>query len=230
MAEANRWTQIKAINALPVCISGNALDEFHAAPVELKQHVNGKPVPTLQALFEHLNRALGMLQNDRKSRSESEALTQKGGESFRDFARKVRSTGMLVYANINTEQRDEQFRERFIEGLSNPDQLEVLLREDNRTFREAVERAVDVDAIAKSIRNLPNKRMEAFRVAQEATTTRNHSEMVEMKRQLNGMTSAMNNLTNMVNQLVGAVFSAVDVMCAEKMVTLQKFANREGML
>ena len=38
VAAANRWTQIQAINALPVCISGNALDEFHAASAELKQH------------------------------------------------------------------------------------------------------------------------------------------------------------------------------------------------
>ena len=40
VAAANRWTQIQAFNALPVCMGGNALDEFHAAPVKLKQHVN----------------------------------------------------------------------------------------------------------------------------------------------------------------------------------------------
>ena len=61
VAEANRWTQIQAINALPVCLSGNSLDELHAAPAELKEHVNGEPDPTLQALFEHLDRALGVL-------------------------------------------------------------------------------------------------------------------------------------------------------------------------
>ena len=205
--EANWWTQIQAINALPVCISGNALD-FHAAPAELKQHFNGEPVPTLQALFEHLDRALGVLRNDRRGRSECEALLPKGGDSLRDFARKVRSSDMLVYANINAEQRDEQFRERFIEGLSNPDLLEVLLREDNRTFRKTVERVVDVEATADIIRNLPSKRMEAFRVTQEDTTTRNHSEMDEMKQQLKKMTSAMNSLTSMVNQFVGAVVSS----------------------
>ena len=69
---------------------------------------------------------------------------------------------MLVYANTNAEQRGEQFRERFIKGLSNPYLLEVLLREDNRTFRETVEKAVDVEAIAESIRNLPNKLVKAF--------------------------------------------------------------------
>ena len=114
----------------------------------------------------------------------------------------------MVYANTNAEQRDEQFRESFIEGLSNPDLLEVLLREDNRTFRETVERAVDVEAIAESIRNLSNSRLEAFRVAQEVTTTRNNLEVDEMKLQLKEMTSAMNSLANRVNQFVGAVVSA----------------------
>ena len=148
------------------------------------------------------------MRNDRRGRSALEALTQKGSQSLRDFARRVRSTGMLVYAKKNAEQRDEQFRERFIEGLSNPDLLEVLLREDNRTFRETVEKADDVKAIAESIRNLPNKRVEAFTVAQKATSTRNNLEVYEMKLQLKKMTSAMNSLTNMVNQFVGAVVSA----------------------
>ena len=70
-------------------MGGNALDEFYAAPVELKQRVDGEPVPTLQALFEHLDRALGVLRNDRSGRSEFEALTQKRGENLRDFARRV---------------------------------------------------------------------------------------------------------------------------------------------
>ena len=69
-------------------------------------------------------------------------------------------------------------------------------------------RAVDVEAIAESIRNLPNKRVEAFRVAQEATTTRNNLEVDEMKLQLKEIINAMNSLTNMVNKFVGAVVSA----------------------
>ena len=84
-------------------MGGNALDEFYAAPVDLKQHVDVDPVPTLQALFEHLDRALVVLRNDRRGRSEFKALSQKGCESLRDFARRVRSTGMLVYANKNVE-------------------------------------------------------------------------------------------------------------------------------
>ena len=32
VAEANRWTDPEAIGALPVCLSGHALEEFQAAP------------------------------------------------------------------------------------------------------------------------------------------------------------------------------------------------------
>ena len=87
VAEANRWTDIQAINALPVCLSGHALDEFVATPTELKQPVNGEPEPSLRALFEHLDRVLRIMRNDRFGRDEFKALTQKGGESLRDFAR-----------------------------------------------------------------------------------------------------------------------------------------------
>ena len=89
VAAANRCTQIQAINALPVFMCGNALDEFYTAPVELKENVDGEPEPTLQALFEHSDRALGVLRNDRVGRSEFEALAQKSAESLRDFARRV---------------------------------------------------------------------------------------------------------------------------------------------
>ena len=209
VAAANRWTQIQAINALPVFMCGNALDEFYAAPVELKENVDGEPEPTLQALFEHLDRALGVLRNDRVGRSEFEALAQKSDESLRDFARRVRSTGRLVFANKNAEQRDEQFRERFIEGLSNPDLLEVLLREDNRTFRETVERAVDLEAITESIRSRPNKRVDALRVTQEAGTGSSNPEMGEVKQQLKGMKVAMNSLTEMMIQFVSSLVPGV---------------------
>ena len=77
VAKANRWTDIQTINALPVCLNGHALDEFLATPTELQQPVNGEPEPSLRALFEHLDRVLGIMRNDRFERDEFKALTQK---------------------------------------------------------------------------------------------------------------------------------------------------------
>ena len=89
VAAANRRTQIQAINALPVYLNGNALDEFYAAPAVLRQDFEGEPAPTLRDLFEHLDRALCVLRNDRSGRSEFEELAQKSNESLKDFARRV---------------------------------------------------------------------------------------------------------------------------------------------
>ena len=77
VAAANRWTQVQAINALPVCLYGHALHEFHAAPATLKEAAESEPAPTLQNLFEHLDRALRVLRNDRMGRSEFKALAQR---------------------------------------------------------------------------------------------------------------------------------------------------------
>ena len=159
VAEANRWTQIQAINALPVCLNGHALDEFHAAPAALKQDTEGEPAPTLENLCEHLDRDLG-LRYDRMGRR-YKALVQKEGENLRDFARRVRSVGMQVFRTLEAEQWDEQFRERFIEGLSDPNLLEVMLREDTTSFTDTINRAVDLESVSKSIRNRSTKRVAA---------------------------------------------------------------------
>ena len=235
VAEANRWTQIQAINALPVCLNGHALDEFHAAPAALKQDTDGEPAPTLENLFEHLDRALGVLRNDRMGRSEFKALVQKEGESLRDFARRVRSVGMQVFRNLEAEQRDEQFRERFIEGLSDPDLLEVLLREDTRSFTDTLNRAVDLGTISKSIRNRSTKRVAALRVTQEATTSSSSNpEMSEMKQQMNEVSQAMNNLTNMMSKFMSSVLpmpypqAAVTPTSGKKLFNPNEGANRYG--
>ena len=134
-----------------------------------------------------------------------EVSLKKGDESLRDFARRVRNTGMLVYAKVDAEQRDELFRERFVESLSNPELLEVLLREDNRTFRETVDRAVALENIAESLRSRPNKRVDAIRMTQEAGTMNSVSEMNKMKQQLKRLTDEMNSLTDMMTQFVKTV-------------------------
>ena len=212
VAEANSLTDIQAINALPVCLNGHALDEFVATPTELKQPVNGEPEPTLRALFEHLDRVLGVLRNDRFGRGEFEALAQKEGESLREFARRVRGTGTLVYANMDADQRDEQFTERFIEGLADSDLLKVLLRENTGTFTETVNRAIDLETISKSIRKRPNKRVDTIRVTHDAATVNSNPEMDEMRTQLNAMEVA-NSLTEMMTQFISAMVpgSSTDV-------------------
>ena len=94
--EANRWTHAEAISALPVCFNGPALDEFKVAPQELMTQVPNYPAPTLPALFEHMDQAVGVFRNNRARQIEFGSLVRKDNETLLEFARRVRSMGSLV--------------------------------------------------------------------------------------------------------------------------------------
>ena len=132
-------------------------------------------------------------------------MAQKEFENLGDVARRVRSKGMLVYNNVDAEQRAEQFRERFIEDLHCPEILEVLFREDTRTFRETVDRAVDLEAITEFKRSRPNKRVDALRNTQEVGSVNSNPERDEITQHLIGMKVAMKSLTETMTQLVIAL-------------------------
>ena len=202
VAEATRWTDIQAINALPVCLNGHALDKIVATPTELKQPVNGEPYPTLRALFEHLYRVLGVMRNDRSGRYEFKALAQKEGESLREVARRVRSIGSLVFAHRDVDERDERLREQFLEGLSDPDIFETLLREEVRSFSETVSRAIDLESISRSIRSHRDMRRTIARVVQEASTSSSPRNLNDLKEQMNGLMVTIKNITKVMTQFV----------------------------
>ena len=202
VAEATRWTDIQAINALPVCLNGHALDNIVATPTELKQPVNGEPYPTLRALFEHLYRVLGVMRNDRSGRYEFKALAQKEGESLREVARRVRSIGSLVFAHRDVDERDERLREQFLEGLSDPDIFETLLREEVRSFSETVSRAIDLESISRSIRSHRDMRTTIARVVQEASTSSSPRNLNDLKEQMNGLMVTIKNITKVMTQFV----------------------------
>ena len=123
--------------------------------------------PTLRALFEHLDQVMGVTRNDRAGRNEFKCLVQKESEPLREFARRVRNLGLLVFGHQEADQRDELFRERFLDGLSDSDLLEVLLRERTRGFVGTVDRAVELEAIANSARTRPSRRVDYARLAQK---------------------------------------------------------------
>ena len=76
VGRANGWTELQGLQAVPVCLIGYALDEYNAAPRELKEQVEGADAPTLAALFNHLGREMGMMQNDRLGKAEFRKLRQ----------------------------------------------------------------------------------------------------------------------------------------------------------
>ena len=192
-----------------MCLGGLALEEFQAAPRELKTQVVNRQAPTLRAFFEHLDQVMGVTRNDRAGRNEFKSLVQKESEPLREFARRVRNLGLLVFGHQEADQRDELFRERFLDGLSESDLLEVLLRERTRGFVITVDRAVELETIANSVRTRLSRRVAFVRLAQEPTVAaEDQTAVTEMKQQLNEMTRALGSLTNMMGRFVSTVVSA----------------------
>ena len=145
VGRANRWTELQGLQAVPVCLIGYALDEYNAAPRELREQVDGEDAPTLAALFNHLGREMGMMRNDRLGKAEFKKLRQQPEETLREFARRVKNIGKIAYSEKDPNTKDELFREKFLEGLSDV-QLEFqLLKENPQTFGDLVNRAVDLD-------------------------------------------------------------------------------------
>ena len=149
-AEANWWTQAEAISVLPECLNGPALEEFEVPPRELKFQVPNHMAPVLRALFEHMDQTMGVMRNERAGRNRFKSLVQKECESLGEFVRCIRSLGTQVFGHQEADQRDELFRERFLDGLLDSDLLEVLLREPTRGFVGTVDRADDLESIATS--------------------------------------------------------------------------------
>ena len=162
VGRANGWTELQGLQAVPVCLIGYALDEYNAAPRELREQVDGADAPTLAALFNHMGRELGMMRNDRLGKAEFRNLRQRPEETLREFGRRVRNIGKIAYPEKDPNTRDELFREKFLEGLSDV-QLEVqLLKENPQTFGDLVNRAVDLEVIARITRGRSHNEQERF--------------------------------------------------------------------
>ena len=162
VGRANGWTELQGLQAVPVCLIGYALDEYNAAPRELREQVDGEDAPTLASLFNYLGREMGMMRNDRLGKAEFRKLRQRPEETLREFARRVRNIGKIAYSEKDPNTRDELFREKFLEGLSDV-QLEVqLLKENPQTFGDLVNRAVRLEVIARTTRGRSRNEQERY--------------------------------------------------------------------
>ena len=201
VGRANGWTELQGLQAVPVCLIGYALDEYNAAPRELKEQVEEAAAPTLAALFNHMGREMGMMRNDRLGKAEFRKLRQRSEETLREFARRVRNIGKIVYSEKDPNTRDELFREKFLEGLSDV-QLEVqLLKENPQTFGDLVNRAVDLEVIARTTRGHSRneqERYEEFGRQQDSSCDIRGYSPEPWKEGLQQLTSRMDQMTQMM--------------------------------
>ena len=151
-------------------MKGPALEEFVFAPQELKAQVSNQPATTLRGLFVHMDLVMGVIRINRAGQNEFRSLVHTDDETLRESAGRVRSMGSLVFAHRDLDERDELSQQQFLEGLSDPELLEALLREEARGFSETVNRAVNLESISLSIRSRRNTRTATVREVQEAAT------------------------------------------------------------
>ena len=80
-----------------------------------------------------MNRVIGVIRNNRAGGNEFQSFVQNEDESLREFVHKVRSTCSLVFTNRDVDEQNEPLRDRFLEGLRDPEILETLLRGEARS-------------------------------------------------------------------------------------------------
>ena len=159
IAQANGWTEEQARSALPTCLTSWALDEFSAMPRHYRDRVQGRPPPTLQRMFGYLDPRMQPYRTQRTARSEFKSTFQAPDEGIREFSRRIRSIGEIANANMNRAVCDDMNREQFIDGLLDTEVQELLLREDPPTFEEAVNRALNLDALSRLARDRQRRRI-----------------------------------------------------------------------
>ena len=128
---------------------------------------------------------------------------RKKARFLREIAHRVRNIGSLVFAHRDVDEQDELLPERFLEGLSDPDILETLLREEVRSFSEMVSRAIDLESISRSIISHRETRTAATaRAVQEAATSSSPRNLNDLKEQMNGLMVTIKDFTKVMTQFV----------------------------
>ena len=105
--------------------------------------------------------------NPRTARTEFKNLAQGEKEDIREFSRQVKSLGEIANATMNATTRDNMNREQFIDGLFDLEIQELLLREDPNTFNDAVDRALNTNAISRGSRLRQRRRLTTTRYLQQ---------------------------------------------------------------
>ena len=95
-------------------------------------------------------------------------LDEGGKEDIREFSRRVRLLGESANATMNGITRDNINREQFNNGLFDLEIEELLLREDPNTFNDAVDKALNIDAISRGSRTRQRRRLATTRYLQHS--------------------------------------------------------------
>ena len=141
-------------------------------PQMYKTRVDGQPAPMLQRMLGcYLDGMMSAFYDRTTSRLKFNAMVQGEKESIKDFGRRMRSMCDIAFANYNATTKDEFNRDQFIEGLMDDKLHNLLMREQARTFLEAQNRALSLEAISKKSRKRSRRHTAAVRSVDEVRHT-----------------------------------------------------------
>ena len=151
VVKANGWSDMQAIEALPVCLTSWALEEFETVPRHYVEKVLGEKRPQFYALLEVLEPKMQQYRSKRAARSEFKAVKQMENESLKDYFRRVRYLGDLALSEKSLTEKDQDLRDQFLDGLFDF-RLQQKLYEDqtDRNFCEVLYRAQELELIQKN--------------------------------------------------------------------------------
>ena len=122
------------------------MQEFYAMPRHYR--ISEKNQPKSGKDDKVLDPRMSPYRIPRTARIEFKNLDEGGKEDIREFSRRMRLLGESANATMNGITRDNMNREQFNDGLFDLEIEELLLREDPNTFNDAVDKALNIDAIS----------------------------------------------------------------------------------
>ena len=221
LMDKHGWTDEQARSTIPTLLVGWAMQEFNAMPRHYRVQEQDQPAPTLARMMTYLDPRMSPYRNPRTARTEFKNLAQGEKEDIREFSRRVRSLGEIANATMNAATRDNMNREQFIDGLFDLEIQELLLREDPNTFNDAVDRALNIDAISRGSRMRQRRRLATTRYLQQSDqfVERHHVqavsgqmepdmmkvEMDEMNKQVKNQADMIKGMSEMMTKFVNSV-------------------------
>ena len=151
VVKANGWSDMKAIEALPACLTSWAVEEFETVPGHYVEKVLGENTLQYDALPEFLEPKMQQYCSKTAARSVLKAVKQMENESLKDYFRLARSFEDLAVSEKSLSERDQNLRDQFLDGLFDF-RVQQKLDEDetDRNFFEVFYRAQELELIQKN--------------------------------------------------------------------------------
>ena len=117
VAQANSWTNIQSIQAIPAFLKGWALEDYGTVTAKITDYLRGYSTPALEALLTFLTPGMQQHCDEKILRSEFRFLAKLADESIQDFARWIRIAAEGAFESLPDEARTIHMKEQPLDGL-----------------------------------------------------------------------------------------------------------------